>query len=368
MSHLGPYADWAAGLFGRVPPLDAADVRRRVKALLQVPDVAERPRDVREGPSWLSGGVAGLEVSWSVGYGPRTSAWLLRPAGAVGPLPGVLALHGHDGHKFYGKEKIADGPVAVDVAALRDGLYGGRAFASDLARAGFTVLVNDVFGWGSRRFPLSSMPALLLELASATRELVPPDELSRGAGEAAGYNTAAWHHEHLEAKYCAMLGTSLPAVIAAEDRVAASYLRSRPDVAGPIGCVGLSGGGGRAALLTATDDEIAAAVVVAMMSTYEALADRHVLGHSWMFFPPGLSAFADWPDLAACHAPTPLLVQYDRDDPLFPLAGQEAAHARIARHYPGGGYRGSFYDGGHKFDRAMQHEAFTWLREQLTGA
>jgi len=361
VSDLGPYGDWASGRLAGLPRLAAPDVRRRVKALFQVPDVAERPREVREGVSWVSGGVAGLEVSWSVGYGPRTSTWLLRPVGVDRPLPGVLALHGHDGHKFYGKEKIADGPVPVDVAALRDGLYGGRAFASDLARAGFTVLVPDVFGWGSRRFPLSSMPPLLRELTSATRGVVPPDPLSRGVD----YNTAAWHHEHLVAKYCAMLGTHLPAVIAAEDRVAASYLRSRSDVVGPVGCVGLSGGGGRAALLTATDDEIAAAVVVAMMSSYQALADRHVLGHSWMLFPPGLSAFADWPDLAACHAPVPLLVQYNREDPLFPLAGQQAAHARIAEHYPDGGYQGSFHDGGHKFDRVMQRVAFSWLGARL---
>ncbi len=45
-----------------------------------------------------------------MGYGPRTVAWVLRPAGVRDPLPGVLALHDHGGFKFYGKEKIADGP------------------------------------------------------------------------------------------------------------------------------------------------------------------------------------------------------------------------------------------------------------------
>ena len=35
-----------------------------------------------------------------VGYGPRTEAWLLKPVGAKGRLPGVVALHDHGGFYF----------------------------------------------------------------------------------------------------------------------------------------------------------------------------------------------------------------------------------------------------------------------------
>ena len=74
--------------------------------------------------------------------------------------------------------------------------------------------------------------------------------------------------EHILAKYCAILGTSLAALICHEDRIAAAYLRSRGDVvSGRIGCIGLSGGGCRAALLLASDDAVAAAAIVCMMST-----------------------------------------------------------------------------------------------------
>jgi hypothetical protein len=48
----------------------------------------EKPRDVRQERTWERDGIAGEEISWSVGYGPRTHAWLLRPAGASAPLPG----------------------------------------------------------------------------------------------------------------------------------------------------------------------------------------------------------------------------------------------------------------------------------------
>jgi hypothetical protein len=65
--------------------------------------------------------------------------------------------------------------------------------------------------------------------------------------------------------------------------------------------------------------------------------------------------------LAACQDPAPLLVQYNRDDDLFPLPGAEAAHQRIAAHYAvagaADGYTGQFYNGPHKFDRTMQRDA-----------
>lgn len=87
----------------------------------------ERPADVRVEHRWNAGGLVGEELSYSVGYGPRTRAWPLKPAEAAEPLPGILAVHGHDGVKFYGKEKIADGPkppTAV-VSDLRENHYEG---------------------------------------------------------------------------------------------------------------------------------------------------------------------------------------------------------------------------------------------------
>jgi len=155
-----------------------------------------------------------------------------------------------------------------------------------------------------------------------------------------------------------------------EDRVALQYLQSRPEVRpGRCGCIGLSGGGCRSALLQATSDEIGAAVVVGMMTTHPELLDRHVETHTWMFFPPGLATIGDWPDLAASRAPSPMLVQYNLDDQLFPIAGMQSAHARIAHHYERmgqpGQYLGRFYNGPHKFDHEMQKDAFAWLRETL---
>jgi predicted esterase len=120
-------------------------------------------------------------------------------------------------------------------------------------------------------------------------------------------------------------------------------------------------------LLQATSERIGAAVVVGMMSTYEGLLDHNVVGHTWMFFPPFWAGREDWPDLAASRAPSPLLVQYDRDDSLFTPDGMAAADAALRRAYGSAGtYEGRFYDGPHKFDVEMQDEAFAWLARWLS--
>src|SRR5690606_36006337 len=127
-----------------------------------------------------------------------------------------------------------------------------------------------------------------------------------------------------------------------EDRIAVNYLRSRPDVReGGVGCLGLSGGGNRAALLQATSDHVRAAVIVGLMSTYAELLDKQVT-HTWMLFPHGWARHGDWPDLAACRAPSPLLVQYDLEDELFTVAGMRAAHERLSGLYAHTGQRDAY--------------------------
>jgi dienelactone hydrolase len=287
-------------------------------------------------------------------------------------LPAVLALHDHGAFKFLGREKIADGPDGPNDAVLefRRHFYESRAFANELARRGFVVLVHDAFLWGSRRFEADVMQE---ELGTDLEEpWVAPDSLRAGGPVSVPeYNCLAARHEHVVAKYCSVLGTSLAGVVAYEDRVALEYLRSRRDVlATSIGCIGLSGGGCRAALLNAVSPYVSAAVVVGMMTTYEGLLDRHVGSHTWMFFPPGLGSRWDWPELASCRAPSPLMVLYMRGDQLFTLQGMQDAHAQIGLKYQKVGhpdaYLGTFYDGGHRFDGQMQEAAFDFLAGRLS--
>lgn len=371
--HLGIFSDWVQAARDQQPLYPTArpgmETQQRVREVLGFCNQPEMPRDVQSEQRWERDGLIGEEVSWSVGYGPRTHAYVLKPANTNQSLPGIVALPDHGGFKFHGKEKIADGltappPVLVE---YRKQLYGGRAYANALAQAGFVVLVPDVFLWGSRKFPLDAMPDPVRDITAAALKASPPDDAT--PFEIAQYNTAAYHHEHWIAKYCNVLGTSLAGVVSHEDRVATNYLLSREDVIpNRIGCIGLSGGGGRAALLNATHDHIAATVIVGLMSTYEGLLD-HNMSHTWIIFPFGWARYGDWPDLAACRAPAPLLVQYDLDDKLFTEQGMRDADSRLRAHYASvsnpGAYVGQFYPGPHKFDLEMQASAFAWLKQSL---
>ena len=367
---LGPYSDFVAaareagGLF-RSTPVTVETAREALR--FTVGD--ERPRDVRIERAWEADGINGEEVSWSVGFGPRTHGWFLKLAARSGALPGVLALYDHGHYKFFGKEKIADGPEGplAAVQDFRDTYYGGRAFANALARQGFAVLIHDTFLWGSRRFPIEVMPEADLALADRIGATLGHG----GAGsDILRYHGAAYLHEHQIAKYCTLLGTSLAAVTAFEDRVALNYLRSRDDVdAERLGCIGFSGGGLRAALLGATADGVAARAIVGMMTTYEECLDRHVTPHTWMLFPTGWSRHGDLPDIAACPAPAPLLVQFALGDSLFTPKGMRDANSRIADYYARAeapeAYRADFREGPHRFDVPMQEAAFAWLLSHL---
>ncbi len=380
--HLGRFSNWvefalrqeAAARWRGTHELNPARVRTALGFARDRPPI----NPLQEG-AWTGDGVVGEEVSWGVGYGPRTGAWLLRPKGPRGQLPGILALHDHSNFKFFGKEKIADGPSAANplVVDLRRREYAGRAFANELAKQGFAVLVHDAFMWGSRGFTLGEMAASQLATSSEV-EWLPrqdvldlPDEDGTDPMFIKAYNQLARQHEHVVAKYCNLLGTSLAGVVAYEDRTALEYLRSREDVRrDAVGCIGLSGGGCRAVLLQATSPAIAVSVVVGMMSTYAQLLDRHIAPHTWMLFPPELARVADWPEIAASRAPSPLVVQYTRGDQLFPLQGMEAAHASISAKYSAAGvpdaYVGQFFDGPHWFDRKMQDAAFEELSRRLS--
>ncbi|OIV35400.1 hypothetical protein BIV57_21655 [Mangrovactinospora gilvigrisea] len=314
------------------------------------------PGDARVERSWTSadGELVGEEVSWSVGFGPRTRAYLLRPAGAdpAEPLPGVVALHCHGGHKWQGKEKIANGPDGPDgyAAACQEELYGGRAWADELARRGHVVLAHDTFLWGSRRIPADQIPG------------------AEGHAAERAYDSVANPYEHVVSKWCGLLGTSVAGVVAGEDLAAAAYLRSRPEVDGSrIGCAGLSGGGCRSAMLGAFDGGMAAVAISAMMSTYDELLDGFAVKHTWMFQPAALSPIAEWPALTACavSAGAGLLVQYARGDALFPERGMAAADATLAAACGEDGYQGQWFEGPHRFDVAMQEAAFSWLRGRL---
>ena len=375
-SMIGAYGEWAASLLPKgpgalslqqCPPGEfaarRAAGRARVTECMATP---AKPDGVGAAVtrSWVHDGLAVEEVTWRMPYGPPTAAWVLKPAGAKGRLPAVLALHDHGRFKFFGKEKIAQTGADVHplVAVHRADAYEGLAWANELARRGYVVMVHDAFAFGSRKVRLAEVPT---EMRGSVK-----DDTDTSPAGVATYNDWAADHEHIMAKTLFSAGTTWPGVFAVEDRVALDVLCARPDVdAERVGCGGLSGGGLRTVFLAGLDERIRCTVCVGMMTTWR----DHVLfksyTHTWMCFVPLLPRDLDFPEIMGLRAPLPTLVMNTCDDPLFTRSEMERADAMLGRIYASSGapenYRGSWYPGHHQFNRAMQTEAFGWFDRWL---
>lgn len=377
---LGAYGPWAASLAGAGPgrlsflnekfTVDRLeDWRRRALARLNEcllsPDAGGVPKaEVQHQLEY--DGLSIEHISWQLPYGPPTEAVLLKPANARGRLPGVLALHDHGGNKYFGWRKIAQ--LSDDVHTImrrhRDDYYGGVSWANELAKQGYVVLVHDAFAFASRRVRVADVPDFL---TGGIHEENPESE-----EEIVGYNKFAAAHEHLMAKGLFCAGTTWPGVFLAEDRRALDYLASRADVdAARLGCAGLSGGGLRTVYLGGSDPRITCACCVGMMTTWHDYLLNKCYTHTWMIYIPGLPLDLDYPEVLGLRVPRPTLVQYDDEDKLFTLPEMKQADSILGQIFAKAGaaehYRGSFYPGPHKFDLAMQAEAFEWFDRWLKG-
>src|SRR5690348_15392244 len=168
---LGAYGDWAAQLAPDPPRLslrrpDAPPVpewqaraRQRYHDALLQPDSGSTPRaSVQHHIEY--DGLAIEHLTWQLPYGPATEALVLKPAKSSGRLPAVLGLHDHGGNKYFGYRKItriSNDPHPMLVKHQAE-YYSGLAWANELARRGYVVLVHDAFTFGSRRMRAADLP------------------------------------------------------------------------------------------------------------------------------------------------------------------------------------------------------------------
>ncbi len=372
---IGAYGDWAAHIVQdppllsfRQPMFSNVDAwrgvaRARFRQALMGPGSAATPVAVLQHQLEFDG-LSIEHIQWQLPFGPPTEALVLKPAGAQGKLPGVVGLHDHGGNKYFGLRKITRMSKDPHPLMLRhqEHYYEGTAWANELARRGYVVLVHDTFTFGSRRVRVADVPE---NIRGHLTEVNPEaeDEIQR-------YNEFAANHEHLMAKSLFCAGVTWPGVFVFDDQRAVDYLASRPDVdATRIGCGGLSGGGLRTVMLTGADERIRCSCCVGMMTTWRDYLLNKCYTHTWMVYVPGLPRDLDYPEVLGLGAPNPVLVLNNRQDQLFTLPEMERADGILTEVYKKAGaperYRASFYDGPHKFDRAMQKEAFAWFDRWL---
>lgn len=374
---IGAYGHWAVSLLeGELPRLsfrreeftDAEQwrtaARQRVLGRMAAPEVPT-PERVELVEAIQFEGLDVERLRWRLPCGPATEAVLLKPAGEKGPLPGVLALHCHSGKKYFGKRKIARwGPPHPLMAQLQEHQYGGRAWANELARRGYVVLAHDGFAFGSRRVRPS-------ECTDHVRgEIVEPTDDDHQS--IAAYDRWAAQHENIMAKCLFCAGTTWPAAFWTEDRIALDILARRDDVDEKrLGCGGLSGGGLRTCFLGGLDQRIAACVCAGFMTTWRDFLLRKVHTHTWMTYVPLLPNELDFPEILGLRVPEPTLVLNTTEDPLFTLECVRGCEEILKQIYRKAGaqerLRFSYYEGHHKFDAAMQAEAFDWFDRWLKG-
>ncbi len=379
-SIIGNYGSWAKSLLKDPASLSfrrdewknledwRGSARRKMLELLAPPEIGDVPK-VSIQRKYLYDGLDIEEMSWNMPYGRPTRAILLKPHGAVGPLPAILGLHDHGGNKYLGKRKITriSEQTPDFVVAHQEESYEGLAWANELAKRGYVVLVHDAFTFGSRRVLYSDVDGIAWGPCNVEGK---SDENPDDPENIEAYNSWAAEHEHIMSKSLFCAGTTWPGVFLAEDMRAVDVLSKRPDVdPDRIGCGGLSGGGLRTVYLGGADPRIKCAVCAGFMSTWEDFLLNKSYTHTWMTYAPLLPRYLDFPEILGLGVPLPALVLNNSNDDLYTMQGMTRADKILEELYYKAGasnnYKSSFYPGPHKMDAQMQEEAFDWYDRWL---
>lgn len=376
LSIIGLYGEWA--ISSNEDKLPAFSFRRkewskletwrkvakqRLIERLAIPDIGGTPK-VNVIRQYTYDGLHIEELSWQLPYGRPTEAILLKPLNAKDRLPAILAFHDHGGNKYFGTRKItrtSDQQHPL-IEAHQHEYYEGLAWANEIAKRGYVVLVSDAFPFASRRVMFQDVPDHMRQGLN-DNDPENPDNIK-------AYNDWAGQHEHVMAKSLFSAGTTWPGVFFAEDRKALDILCAREDVdANRIGCGGLSGGGMRTAFMGGLDSRIKCAICVGFMTTWKDFVLNKSFTHTWMTYVPLLPKELDFPEIFGLRAPLPTLVLNDEDDFLYTLPEMQQADKILTEVYKKANaanhYKCSYYPGPHKFDKKMQAEAFDWFDRWL---
>lgn len=380
-SIIGEYGPWATEIVKDPPLLSFRNPQWskldswRPAALAKAQELFAAPSKSQEAPEVIVkskyeyDGLTIEELQWQLPYGRPTQAILLKPAGAIGPLPAVLGLHDHGGQKYFGKRKItktSDDPHPV-MAEHQQTYYSGMAWANELAKQGYVVLVHDTFTFASRRVWYEDISSITWGACDVTGK---SDENPEDPENIKAYNLWAGEHEHIMAKSLFCSGTTWPGLTLMEDQTALDILCARTDVeADNVGCCGLSGGGLRSNYLGGLDARIKCAISVGFMSTWRDFIMNKSYTHTWMTYAALLPKYLEFPEILGLRVPLPTMVMNNNEDELYTLSEMKEADKILQEVFAKAGasdkYSGKFYPGTHKFEADMQKDAFEWFDRWL---
>jgi hypothetical protein len=244
------------------------------------------------------------------------------------PYQPILVFHGHDpsaqyclGH--YPDEETARANLALD-----------NNYAQALAEAGYLVSVVEQRGMGER---LSDQVQNVFSHSSC---------------------------RHLSFFY-QMHGRTLLGERVWDGMCAATYLLSRPDVTGGLGCTGHSGGGTTALWLSALDGRIGAVLVSGYFNSFR--GSILAMEHCECNYVPGTLELAEMGDITALIAPRPFCALNGEKDEIYPVTfareqfptAQKAYELHDAKH----ACKLSIHSGGHAYNNQVSREWFAeWMK------
>ena len=270
--------------------------------------------------------------------GPDTlmPVYMLLPRQAPGPLPVVLAFHGHG----YGAKDIVGLWEDGQERNTPDGYH--KDFGVALCRAGFAVAAPEISCFGERQTDFSYLNTLLGQPTPSTCQ-----------------HTAmlAFH-----------LGISVVGLRAHDGLRLVDYLETRRDLdTSRLGAMGISGGGMHTFFSTCLDPRIRACVVSGYFSTFR--DSILAMSHCACNYVPGLAEFGEMYDLAGLIAPRPMLVEAGNRDPIFPLRAVRASVAKARAVYAVFGAREAlatdYFEGRHQISG---RRAYDFLQRNLAPA
>lgn len=278
------------------------------------------PLNAEIAAEWAEDGLVKQRVLLDVEAGLSAAAYVFRPADADGPLPGILACHGHGP---FGKEAMMGNRSTPAMrAAISD---TNSDYGLQLAQAGYAVIAIDWRGFGER--------------ADARK----PHHVDLAHGRRDPCN--------LHFLRATVLGRTLLGMDVHDGMRALDYLCEQDFVdAGRIGTIGRSFGGTMATWMSICDERIRAADVVCYSDRFAAFGMRDV-NFCGSQIVPGLFALCDLPDLHGLIAPRPLLVEIGVHDECFRVDDALSCYREVERIYEAAGCRETLeldlFEGGH---------------------
>lgn len=247
--------------------------------------------------------------------------------------PAVIAVHGHG----YGSKQII-GLTLEGEEREEDDLY--HNFGITLVKKGMLVIIPDIVGYGERMLEIDRDPAVRPQ----------PYSCHRLTGQ------------------LMMYGQTLAGLRTEEMLGVFQYVKSRSDVnKEQIGIAGISGGGLIAALVSILEPELKATVLMGYPNTYK--DSIMSIYHCICNYIPGMLQLGEMPELLGTVAPRALFLESGANDPIFPLAGFEAAVEALQTKYASLNASDQFsfavFPGVHEIGGL---QSFEWLYTQLTRA